>query len=34
MTTRKPGRPPKIVPPIPASFREVIQSLVRPVRKG
>ena len=34
MTAEQPkrpvGRPPKIIPPIPALLREVIQSLVKP----
>ena len=28
------GRPPKIVPPIPATFDEVVKAVVRPTPKG
>ncbi len=30
--TKKPGRPPKVVPPIPDTFENVIKALVRPVK--
>lgn len=30
----KPGRPAKLIPPIPATFDEAIKALVRPVKKS
>ena len=31
--SKKIGRPPKIVPPIPDSFENVIKALIQPVKK-